>query len=99
MRQEHNDVISSILGEMYPENVKQPELFRTGRLESIEINSALVSAQNRKRLYWTNIKGIKQPKNKGILLKDIIENAETNREKVIAWMLITTKVLPKKIQI
>lgn len=52
----------------------------------IEINSALVSAQNRRRLYWTNIgmkpmglfgdleSIIKQPKDKGILLKDILEN-------------------------
>ena len=38
----------------------------------IEINSALVSAQNRRRLYWTNIPGIEQPEDKGILLKDIL---------------------------
>ena len=44
-------------------------------VEPIEINSALVSAQNRKRLYWTNINNgvIHQPKDKGILLKDITE--------------------------
>lgn len=42
-------------------------------VEPIEINSALVSAQNRKRLYWTNIPGVTQPKDRGILLKDIIE--------------------------
>jgi DNA-cytosine methyltransferase len=42
-------------------------------VEPIEINSALVSAQNRKRLYWTNIPGITQPEDKGILLKDILE--------------------------
>ena len=42
-------------------------------VEPIMINSALVSAQNRKRLYWTNIKGIEQPADKGILLKDILE--------------------------
>ncbi|UDQ97789.1 DNA (cytosine-5-)-methyltransferase [Lentisphaerota bacterium WC36G] len=41
-------------------------------VEPIEINSALVSAQNRKRLYWTNIQNVTQPKDKGILLKDII---------------------------
>ena len=41
-------------------------------VEPIEINSALVSAQNRKRLYWTNIPGITQPDDKGILLKDIV---------------------------
>ena len=40
-------------------------------IEPIEINSALVSAQNRKRLYWTNIRNIEQPKDKGVLLKDI----------------------------
>lgn len=41
-------------------------------VEPIEINSALVSAQNRKRLYWTNIQGVTLPKDKGILLKDIL---------------------------
>lgn len=44
-------------------------------VKPIMINSALVSAQNRKRLYWTNIPGITQPEDKGILLKDIIEEA------------------------
>lgn len=42
-------------------------------VEPIEINSNLVSAQNRKRLYWTNIQGVSQPEDKGILLKDILE--------------------------
>lgn len=42
---------------------------------SIEINSALVSAQNRKRLYWTNIPNVTQPKDKGIVLRDIIEDS------------------------
>ncbi len=42
-------------------------------VQPILINSALVSAQNRKRLYWTNIPNIKQPEDKGILLKDILE--------------------------
>lgn len=41
-------------------------------VEPILINSSLVSAQNRKRLYWTNIPNITQPKDKGILIKDII---------------------------
>lgn len=50
-------------------------------VEPIMINSALVSAQNRKRLYWTNIKNIEQPKDKQIYLKDIIENGEVDRDK------------------
>lgn len=41
-------------------------------VEPIELNSALVSAQNRKRLYWTNIKGFVMPEDKGVLLKDIL---------------------------
>ena len=49
-------------------------------VEPIEIDSALVSAQQRKRLYWTNIECIKQPKDKKIYLKDVlgldIENTE-----------------------
>ena len=75
MRAEHNDVISGILGELYPQCVEQTEMFRQGRLEPIKINSALVSAQSRNRLYWTNIQGIEQPKDRGILLKDVIENS------------------------
>jgi DNA-cytosine methyltransferase len=50
-------------------------------VEPIKINSALVSAQNRVRLYWTNIEGVTQPKDKGILLKDIIESGATERDK------------------
>jgi site-specific DNA-cytosine methylase len=45
-------------------------------VEPIKINSALVSAQNRERLYWTNIPGLKQPEDKGIILKDIVEDGE-----------------------
>lgn len=51
-------------------------------VEPIAINSSLVSAQNRYRLYWTNIPNITQPTDLGILLKDIIhENDLTERDK------------------
>jgi DNA (cytosine-5)-methyltransferase 3A len=55
-------------------------------VKPIMINSALVSAQNRQRLYWTNIglapaglfgdleTTIQQPKDKGVLLKDVLES-------------------------
>jgi len=45
-------------------------------VEPILINSALVSAQNRQRYYWTNIPGVQQPEDKGILLRDILETGE-----------------------
>jgi site-specific DNA-cytosine methylase len=51
-------------------------------VEPIEINSSLLSAQSRKRLYWTDIQGITQPEDMGILLKDIIEEeGEVDRDK------------------
>jgi DNA (cytosine-5)-methyltransferase 3A len=43
-------------------------------VEPIEINSSLVSAQNRVRLYWTNIPNIQQPEDIGIGLTDILED-------------------------
>lgn len=43
-------------------------------VKPIMINSALVSAQQRKRCYWTNIPNVTQPDNKNILLKDVLEN-------------------------
>lgn len=45
------------------------------------INSSLVSAQNRKRFYWTNIEGVQQPKDRGIVLKDILEDDLNDRTK------------------
>jgi DNA-cytosine methyltransferase len=41
-------------------------------VKPIMINSTLVSAQNRERLYWTNIPNITQPTDKGIIISDII---------------------------
>lgn len=41
-------------------------------VEPVLVNSALVSAQQRRRLYWTNIP-FEQPEDKGIVLRDILE--------------------------
>lgn len=45
-------------------------------VEPIIINSSLVSAQNRVRLYWTNIPGVTIPEDRNIKLSDIIENLD-----------------------
>lgn len=60
-------------------------------VEPIEINSSLVSAQNRRRMYWTNIPGVKQPEDKGITWGDVREHGvESERyyytEKAINWL-------------
>lgn len=45
-------------------------------VEPLEINSSLVSAQNRRRLYWTNIPNVTLPEDKNITLEDILEDIE-----------------------
>jgi DNA (cytosine-5)-methyltransferase 3A len=57
------------------------EITRCLGVDPILINSSLVSAQNRQRLYWTNIPSVQQPSDKGILLKDIIESGQVDRDK------------------
>ena len=42
-------------------------------VEPIKINSSLVSAQNRVRLYWTNIPGVGIPEDRGVTLNDVLE--------------------------
>ena len=59
------------------QNIKD-EITRVLGVEPIMINSALVSAQNRKRCYWTNIPFTSFPEDKGILLKDVLESG-------VAW--------------
>jgi DNA-cytosine methyltransferase len=60
------------------ENVKMKQEFQDVinkymGVEPIVINSSLLSAQNRVRLYWTNIPNVSQPEDKGIILSDILE--------------------------
>lgn len=52
------------------------------KIEPLFINSCLLSAQNRKRLYWTNIPYLGLPEDKGIILKDILQNGSTT---VLRW--------------
>ena len=58
-------------------NIKD-EISKALGVEPIMINSALVSAQNRKRCYWTNIPFASFPADKGILLEDVLESG-------VAW--------------
>jgi|21_taG_2_1085346.scaffolds.fasta_scaffold03880_1 DNA-cytosine methyltransferase len=74
MKKEFLQVISEQVSECYPE-------IPFG-IEPIFINSSLLSAQSRQRYYWTNIPGIKQPEDKGIVLRDILEdNFDSERDK------------------
>jgi len=69
------------------------EITRIIWVEPIMINSALVSAQNRKRLYWTNIPWVKQPEDKWILLRDILEDIPMDDAR---WGPVNDKYLTDK---
>ena len=61
------------------ENVRMKKIYQdviTEHLgvEPIMINSSLLSAQSRHRLYWTNIPNVQQPQDKGLVIKDILED-------------------------
>ena len=68
-------------------------------VEPIEINSGLVSAQNRVRLYWTNIPGIKQPEDKGISLKDITLDNEHTKGAAIRGRYDDTGKIKQRIEV
>ncbi len=53
--------------------IYKDEISRELGVQPIMIDAALVSAQTRKRLFWTNIPGVTQPEDRGILLRDVLE--------------------------
>ena len=63
-----------------PDEAKQT-ITKTLGVEPILINSSLFSAQNRKRLYWTNIPFNKEIVDKNIHLQSILEYGTTERKK------------------
>lgn len=89
------DIISFVLqcnpkAKFMLENVKMKKEFEDyitlhtenalGVVHKTLINSALVSAQNRNRFYWTNFE-VTQPDDKGIVLADILESGVVDRDK------------------
>lgn len=77
----------------------QNEITRILGVEAIEINSSLVSAQNRRRLFWYNIPNVDQPNDKNIYLKDVLEEHPDVKYycsgKHLDWII---KNLPTEIQ-
>jgi hypothetical protein len=62
-------------------------------VEPIRINSSLLSAQLRDRLYWTNIPNVTQPEDRGIKLQSILESGYTDREKSRALLVSDSRPL------
>jgi len=74
MKKDFLDIISQEVSKCYPEI--------TFGITPLLINSSLVSAQSRQRYYWTNIPNIQQPKDRGIVLRDILETKPENFTKM-----------------
>ena len=72
------------------ENVKmkkewRDEITKELNVMPILINSNLVSAQDRERLYWTNIPNISQPEDRNIFLHDIVEQENRVWLPMLPW--------------
>lgn len=64
------------------------------KVKPIYINSSLVSAQNRRRLYWTNIPMKSLPEDKGITLDDVIDHSFSDYRVPKNWWLRVPDHLP-----
>ena len=76
MKKEFLEVITEQVSACYTADdvaSEYKDIFGSVKIEPHFINSSLLSAQSRQRYYWTNIPNIKQPEDKGIVLRDILE--------------------------
>ena len=65
-------------------------------MSPITINSSLVSAQNRPRLYWTNIKNIGPVPDKNIPLEDILDKSAAKKD--VSHCQTIQKSFPKLVE-
>jgi len=72
---QHNPCVKFLLENVVMKKEFEHVISNILKIEPISINSALVSAQSRKRLYWCNW-SVNQPKDRHIYLKDVVDNAE-----------------------
>ncbi len=72
---DHNPQMFFLLENVRMKKEYQDVITRYMGIGPLVINSSLLSAQNRLRLYWTNIPNVEQPLDKGIKLRDILEES------------------------
>jgi site-specific DNA-cytosine methylase len=58
-------------------------------VEPIMIDANLVSAQNRKRYFWTNIPGVELPNDRGVTIKDVVRDMPRTEFKPRASLIKT----------
>lgn len=64
-------------------------------VEPIMIDASLVSAQRRKRLFWTNIPGVVLPKDRGLVVRNILQSESEVDEKYYIKPEVLNKILEK----
>lgn len=72
--QKYNPDVKFLLENVVMSKKWEAVLTKAIGVDPVKINSNLLSAQNRKRLYWTNIAEIMQPEDEGIFIRDILED-------------------------
>lgn len=72
----HNPDVKFLLENVRMKKEYQDVISEQLGVQPVMINSARLSAQNRVRLYWTNICTVEQPEDKGIWLRDVLEDIE-----------------------
>jgi DNA (cytosine-5)-methyltransferase 3A len=87
---EKNPDISFLLENVKMKKESELVISETLGVEPIKINSALVSAQNRERLYWTNIPNVEQPKDRKIDLQEILDEGRQTNGMNKSYCLLST---------
>lgn len=72
IKEKNNSKVLFLLENVEMKKIWKDEMSKCLGVNPLLINSKLMTAQNRPRLYWTNIKGVTIPDDKNIYLKDIL---------------------------
>lgn len=84
---EVNPDVEFLLENTHGNKIATEIITETLGVKPLSINSKLVSAQNRPRYYWTNIKGVTIPQDKGITTKDIFDySGDLAHESRVKWL-------------
>lgn len=66
------------------------EISRVVGVDPVKIDSSLLTAQSRKRLYWTNIPNIEQPPDIGLKLQDVLESPDDYTDRLKSYCITAT---------
>lgn len=95
---ENNPEIHFLLENVKMKKEYQDMISNTLGVHPIEINSMLVGAQSRPRLYWTNIEGIQKPSDKNVTINDILDEDNDKTDLLIKCGAMRGRILENGIR-